>query len=153
MVTVCLFNLFLKNLNLFIYLFIFGHVTQACEILVPQPGIEPLPPAVEAQSPNHWTAREVPIFLTLSLVLCKCSPLPPISGSRRVLTLSSPSKPIQVQQFWGSNEVAPTPWILLCSLQALACCTYHTIHSMYIQHCVHPCLTFHVPVYVSPTRM
>ena len=32
----------------------------ACEILVPQPGIEPLPPAVEAQSPNHWTARELP---------------------------------------------------------------------------------------------
>ena len=32
----------------------------ACKILVPQPGIEPLPPAVEAQSLNHWTAREVP---------------------------------------------------------------------------------------------
>ena len=28
-------------------------------ILVPRPGIEPSPPAVEAQSPNHWTAREV----------------------------------------------------------------------------------------------
>ena len=25
-----------------------------------QPGIEPVPPAVEAQSPNHWTAREFP---------------------------------------------------------------------------------------------
>ena len=24
------------------------------------PGIEPMPPAVEAQSPNHWIAREVP---------------------------------------------------------------------------------------------
>ena len=23
-----------------------------------QPGIEPVPPAVEAQSPNHWTTRE-----------------------------------------------------------------------------------------------
>ena len=30
----------------------------ACEILVPQPGIEPGPSAVEAQSSNHWTARE-----------------------------------------------------------------------------------------------
>ena len=31
------------------------------EILVPQPGIEPLPSAVKAQSPNHWeTAREAP---------------------------------------------------------------------------------------------
>ena len=27
-------------------------------ILVPQPGIEPIPPAVEAQSPNHWTTRK-----------------------------------------------------------------------------------------------
>ena len=32
----------------------------ACGILVPWPGIEPVAPAVEAQSPNHWTAREVP---------------------------------------------------------------------------------------------
>ena len=28
-------------------------------ILVPQPGIKPVPPAVEALSPNHCTAREV----------------------------------------------------------------------------------------------
>lgn len=29
-------------------------------ILVPQPGMEPLPPAVEAWSVNHWTTRVVP---------------------------------------------------------------------------------------------
>ena len=34
----------------------------ACGILVPQPGIEPALPAVEAWSLNHWTTREVPIF-------------------------------------------------------------------------------------------
>ena len=28
-------------------------------ILVPQPGMEPVPPAVEAQSLNHWTIKEV----------------------------------------------------------------------------------------------
>ena len=28
-------------------------------ILVPQPGTEPVPLAVEALSLNHWTAREV----------------------------------------------------------------------------------------------
>ena len=33
-------------------------------ILVLQPGIEPAPHAVEAQSLNHWTAREV-LFLIL----------------------------------------------------------------------------------------
>ena len=32
----------------------------ACRIVVPQLGIEPMPPAVEAWSPNHWTAREFP---------------------------------------------------------------------------------------------
>ena len=30
-------------------------------ILIPQPGIEPVSPAVE-QSPNHWITREVPMF-------------------------------------------------------------------------------------------
>ena len=38
----------------------------ACRILVPQLGIEPVSPALEAQSPNQWTPREFPpkrIFL------------------------------------------------------------------------------------------
>ena len=30
-------------------------------ILVPQPGIEPTPPAVQAQSLNHWAARAFPV--------------------------------------------------------------------------------------------
>ena len=43
------------------YFIIFGHAARlACGILVPRPGIETVPPAVEVQSPNHWTAREVP---------------------------------------------------------------------------------------------
>ena len=33
----------------------------ACGILVPQPGIEPAPPALWAWSLNHWTTREVPV--------------------------------------------------------------------------------------------
>jgi len=33
-----------------------------CGILVPCPGAEAVPPAVEAQSPNHWTTREFPNF-------------------------------------------------------------------------------------------
>ena len=32
----------------------------ACGTLVPQPGVKPVPPAVEAWSLNHWTTREVP---------------------------------------------------------------------------------------------
>ena len=33
---------------------------EAFGILVPSPGFEPVPPAVEAQSLNHWTTGEVP---------------------------------------------------------------------------------------------
>ena len=33
----------------------------ACEILVPWPGIEPMPLAFEEQSLNQWTPREVPL--------------------------------------------------------------------------------------------
>ena len=32
-------------------------------ILVPRPGIKPVLPALEAQSLNHWTTREVPDFI------------------------------------------------------------------------------------------
>ena len=44
---------------LFIYLF-FGPCHAACGILVPQPGIESMPLALEAWTLNHWTAREFP---------------------------------------------------------------------------------------------
>ena len=32
----------------------------ACRILVAWPGTEPVPPAVQVWSPNHWSARKVP---------------------------------------------------------------------------------------------
>ena len=54
------------------FFFSFRSPCAACKILVPQPGIEPLSPAVEAQSLNRWTAREVPFwayFLHVSLFL------------------------------------------------------------------------------------
>ena len=38
----------------------FWQTTQHMGILVPRPGIEPVPPAVEARSPNHWSTTEVP---------------------------------------------------------------------------------------------
>jgi len=42
--------------------FVFGPV--ACGILVPCPGIEPMPPALDAQNLNHWIAREVSAIST-----------------------------------------------------------------------------------------
>ena len=35
----------------------------ACRILGPQPGIEPVPPAVQAWSPNYWTARDFLVYI------------------------------------------------------------------------------------------
>ena len=51
---------YLFSFYLFMYLFIFWPCHVACEILVPPPGIEPVPPTLVAQSLNHWTAKEVP---------------------------------------------------------------------------------------------
>ena len=42
------------------FLFTFCPCGRACRILVPQPGMEPALPAVEVQSPRHWTTREFP---------------------------------------------------------------------------------------------
>ena len=49
-----------KEVTLPIYLFIFGCSVQFVGILVPWPGMQPMPPAVEVWSPNHWTTREFP---------------------------------------------------------------------------------------------
>ena len=39
----------------------------ACGILVPQPGIiTHVPPALEAQSLKHWTARRVALFISFA---------------------------------------------------------------------------------------
>ena len=40
-----------------------------CRILVPQPGIQPMHPALGAQSLIHWTEREVPMILSFTLLL------------------------------------------------------------------------------------
>ena len=45
----------------FFFFFLLNHA--ACRISVPQIGIKPEFPAVEAQSPNHWTTKEFPHFI------------------------------------------------------------------------------------------
>ena len=54
------FSLFLFVCLFFGFFLIFWPRHTACRILVPRPGIEPAPPAMKAQSLNHWTTREVP---------------------------------------------------------------------------------------------
>ena len=56
----------LKTIVWYTVLFFFLPRHAACRILVPQPGIEPRPLAVKVPSPNHWTAREVPVWCTLN---------------------------------------------------------------------------------------
>ena len=46
-----------------LFYFWLHHTT--CGILIPQPGIKPVSPALEAQSPNHWTAKEVPQWILI----------------------------------------------------------------------------------------
>ena len=55
------------------FLFSFGLRHVACRLLVPWPGIEPLPPAFEGQSPNHWTTKEVPYSFFLILPWLHCN--------------------------------------------------------------------------------
>ena len=54
-------------------------------------GIEPLPPAVEAQNINHWTAREVPKII-LFFLRGKNPPetLRPVSKNSPFLLTSTP---------------------------------------------------------------
>ena len=48
----------LKVVCFFVFCFFFA-IQPVGSYLVPWPGIKPVPPTVEAQSPNHCTAREV----------------------------------------------------------------------------------------------
>ena len=48
-------------LHLFFSLFFWPYCV-ARRILVPSSGVKPVPPAVEAWNPNHWTTREVPVL-------------------------------------------------------------------------------------------
>ena len=54
------------------YFCIFSPHCMACRLLVPQPGIEPLPPAVEMQSSplHHQVSRSSPNFCGPKRSLC-----------------------------------------------------------------------------------
>ena len=55
----CLFSLFPRTRILLLILFYLGCTVQPVGS-VSRRGIEPVPPALEAQRLNHWAAREVP---------------------------------------------------------------------------------------------
>ena len=51
---------------LFVFCFFFLLHHMVCKISVPQPGIDPKPGAMNASSPNYWTAREFSICLMMN---------------------------------------------------------------------------------------
>ena len=74
-------------LCVFNYIIIFGHIT--CGILVPQPEIEPETPALEAQSLNHWTTREVQfsVFVFVFVFFYNCH----LTGHDMVIQVTLPA--------------------------------------------------------------
>ena len=64
----------------FIFIFRLSYGTRG--ILVPLPGMEPMSPALEARSLNHWTTRQVPPFGVLSATLATSTPTEQVGGRR-----------------------------------------------------------------------
>ena len=62
---------------------------RACEILVPQPGIEPMSPALGARSLNYWISRELQWFLFLNL---NVQPLKALAEGQWQISLRYPGK-------------------------------------------------------------
>ena len=52
---------------------------EACRVLVSRSGIKSMPPSVEAQSLNHWTAREIPQSFILDCNNSNCKLLKSIA--------------------------------------------------------------------------
>ena len=66
----------MRFLKIKLHFLVFRSYPGACEFLVPQPGIEPAPPALEVQSLNHWTTWEAPRCSFIALLLFSASAVP-----------------------------------------------------------------------------
>ena len=69
------------------FLFFFFNGCTACGILVPWPRIEPVPTAVETQSPNPWTARKSSAMIINTLRI----PVLGVAGYQRGISASHTS--------------------------------------------------------------
>ena len=88
----------------------------SCGILVPSPGTEPVPCAVEVQSLNHWTSREIPSGL-LKCWVCLQLPLPSTSSMFNVplflqISLETSCCFRHHSATWGSRLSLPLPAFL-----------------------------------------
>ena len=105
------------------FLFFFWPRCVACGILVPWPGIEPVPSAVKAPSLNHWTVREYPILLKLQSLpptplvvhsVPKCKPL--------VALCDMQCPPSGCKYMWQIN-------CCLFQLSSVGCCVFGHPHN------------------------
>lgn len=117
------------------------------------PGIEPVPPVVEAWSPNHWTAREVwyiyPPFYGFSW---SCHHFVPDSYKSH-LTHFSPQdllSSIDYPLCYETDQISPTPktlWGFLSMRQTLcwnmAYEAQYNLASTYLSSYVSPLLLYH----------
>ena len=78
---------------------------ESCGILVPQPEIEPLPPALEAQHLNHWTVGEVP-WLFIFKATFKSGPEHPWYRDEWNLHHA----PMELDLVWWSGSVDQSEW-------------------------------------------
>ena len=106
--------LFLQNLIKKI--FFWPHCV-ACGILVPQPGIKPTLPALEAWSPNHLTTREVLLqsFEATALFFWQPGSLLRRPVSSFPIFCRSLKGLLFVSRFWAPTMVIDRSLVFLCS--------------------------------------
>ena len=69
---------YLHVCHFLLFVWVSWPIHAACKILLPPPGIEPVPSAVKVQSSNHWTTREFPpiffffFFFTVPVLVAAC---------------------------------------------------------------------------------
>ena len=121
--SLCLFLPFLGAFHVFLFFLFFGPI--ACGILVPQPRIEPTPPALEVWSINHWTPREVsPVHffandLAFPLLVQSC-----LSAFLIGLPVPLPLSPSAISVFVGSScRLGHKPWVTSMSIRSGCDCS------------------------------
>ena len=91
----------------FFFFFLFWLHPAAYGILVPQPGMEPNPPALGAWSLNHWTTRKIPFYLALNhwnfLWIRKIKPKIKLVNSVRKTRITA----IATENVWSAKPKCP----------------------------------------------
>ena len=108
--------------------------------LIPQPGIKPMPSAVEVQSLNHWTTREVLKGHRLLHFRCLYTvPLSLLSSLTHPVTSSLKTVPVVSQGFW--NPLPPD--LLLPMALQLASSAAQVCGLSWAEDCGNSLLDFH----------